>query len=115
MRYRREDANGDYVFGPFSTWAVDSPEAVSLAVRSRLKLYTEEWFLDLTEGLEKTHILGYGTQPTRDQEIQQRILGTRGVKGLLAYSSQVDPTTRSFTVACAVDTIYGPVTITEVL
>lgn len=112
MRYREMDANGDYQFMGFTPFLVDSPEAVAQAVLTRLQLYTKEWFLDSREGLDKDAILGYGTQGTRDQAIQQRVLGTPGVVRIVSYSSSVDET-RLFNVDMVLDTIYGQVTITR--
>lgn len=114
MRYRALDANGDYVFGPASHFLSNSPETVAQAVRTRLALFTGEWFLDIREGLDKSLILGNNTAATRDPEVQQRILGTSGVKSLLSYSSNVDAR-RNFTVQATIDTIYGTTTITQVL
>lgn len=52
MRYRREDADGDYTFGSGDdTWLINSPEAVAQAVKTRFELWYGQWFLDTTEGL----------------------------------------------------------------
>lgn len=114
MRYRALSPTGDYVFGPGSHFLANSPETVAQAIKTRLNLFTGEWFLDTREGLDKSQILGNNTAATRDSEIQQRILATEGVKGLLSYSSSVDAQ-RNFTVNANVDTIYGAVTITQVI
>lgn len=51
MRYRREDADGDYTFGSGDdTWLINSPEAVAQAVKTRFELWYGQWFLDTTEG-----------------------------------------------------------------
>lgn len=113
MRYRKEDVTGDYAFGPGSAFLVDSPEAVAQAVRTRLKLYAGEWFLDKREGLDLDMVLGYGTQMTRDREVQRVISGTTGVQRIVSYSSDV--VDRNFTVSCTVETIYGVTTISEVI
>lgn len=113
MRYRKMDANDDYVFGQSSFFLVDTPEAVAQAIRTRLRLFTNEWFLDKREGVDLDNILGYGTHDTRDYEVQQRILGTQGVLSITAYSSSMDG--RDFSVAATVDTIYGSINITEVI
>lgn len=110
MRYRREDNDGDYVFGPGSTFMANTPEAVAQAVLTRLRLYAGEWFLDTREGLNLDLILGYGTQMTRDREVQRVITGTEGVQRIISYSS--DATSRTFKVDATVETIYGIATIT---
>jgi hypothetical protein len=113
MRYRREDANEDYIFGPGSSFMVDTPEAVAQAVKTRLRLYVGEWFLDTREGLNLDLVLGYGTQMTRDREVQRVITGTTGVRRILSYSS--DATNRAFKVTATVETIYGITTINEAI
>lgn len=113
MRYRAMSPSGDYIFGPGSYFLVNSPEAVAQAVQTRMTLYVGEWFLDTREGLDKSLILGNNTAATRDPEIQQRILGTAGVKSLLSYQSSVDEQ-RNFTVQAVIDTIYGEATIQQV-
>lgn len=113
MRYRSMTASGDYVFGSGSSFLVNTPAAVAQAISTRLKLFAGEWFLDKREGLDLDNILGYGTQSTRDHEVQQRILNTPGVLKLLSYSSSI--VNRGFTVACTVDTIYGTAQLNEVI
>lgn len=112
MRYRALSPTGDYVFGPAAHFLVNSPACVAQAIQTRVALYVGEWFLDKREGLDKSQILGNNTTATRDPEIQQRILGTPGVRSLLSYQSSVDPQ-RNFTVFANVDTIYGEVTIQQ--
>lgn len=113
MRYRKDDAAGDYVFGPGAVFLADSPAAVAQAVLTRLRLYAGEWFLDRREGLTLDLVLGYGTQTTRDREIQRRIAGTKGVRRIIVYSSSVEA--RAMRVSCEVETDYGAANIDEVI
>lgn len=113
MRYRKESATGDYVFGTGSVFLADSPETVAQAISTRMRLYAGEWFIDKREGLNLDLVLGYGTQTTRDVEIQRRIAQTQGVQRIVTYSSRVD--NRAFKVECTVDTIYGRATISEAI
>jgi hypothetical protein len=112
MRYRQLSPTGDYVFGTGTRFLVNTPEAVAQAIRTRMSLIIGEWFLDTKEGLDVNQILGTGTATTRDFEVQARILGTKGVKSLLSYSSNVSPS-RRFTVTANVDTVYGAVLFSE--
>lgn len=117
MRYRTLDANGDYTFGQAGqNFYVDSPAAVAQAIQTRLKLIQGEWFLDQTVGTPyNTQILGAGTESTRDLAVQTVILETQGVNEILDYASYLNPSTRQFTVAATVDTIYGQTTITQAI
>lgn len=108
MRYRREDANGDMVFGgDLNAFYIDVPEAPAQAVMTRLGMGLGEWFLDTSDGTPwKTQVLGFYTGSTRDLVIKQRVLGTPGVTDIQNYSSQVSPR-RAFTVSMQLNTVYG--------
>ena len=109
MKYRAMDANDDYTFGSNSQFLQNTPAAVAQAIETRMRLATNEWFLDTSEGLDLNKILGTGTAATRDPAIKQRILGTPGVKSLISYNSSVSG--RDMTVTAVVDTIYGHATV----
>lgn len=111
MRYRALDANGDYKIGPSANFLVNTPQAVAQAIYTRFRLIKGQWFLDGRVGLDTELILGYGTQSTRDREVQRCILETPGVMAITDYSSSVDGPTRAFAVTATVQTIYGTTTI----
>lgn len=115
MRYRALSATGDYTFGQGSAnYLIDVPLTVGQAVKTRLLLLTQEWFLDLTEGTPySTQILGTNTRATRDLAVKARILKTPGVKQLVQYASEVRD--RQFLVGAIVDTIYGQTTVLAAL
>ncbi len=111
MKYRELSVDGDYQFGRSGIFLTDSPEAVAQAISTRLALWTNEWFLDASEGTPyESRILGYATQGTRDLALKQRITETPGVLRILSYSSSVDAT-RKMTASAVVETIYGEATI----
>lgn len=114
MRYRKLDSNGDYTFGQQgANFYKDSPEAVAQAIKTNLGLIQGEWFLDTTIGTPyQARILGMGRLATYDQAIKETILNTQGVKSILTYSSNYQPTNRSASVACTVDTVYGKIAAT---
>lgn len=117
MRYRALDASGDYSLGGgISAFYVNTPDAVAQAVKTRLSLWSGEWFLDTTDGTAwPTGVLGRNTQATRDAVIRNRILTTPGVNVILSYSSSLDRATRTFNVSVSLDTIYGVVPVSDVL
>lgn len=116
MRYRKLDADGDYSFGHSSGDFLDnSVEAVAQSILTRLRLFTGEWFLDITKGTPYSEqILGNNTWQVYDQAIKTRILGTQFVTRITDYASSFDPVTRALTVSAKVDTAFGssPITIT---
>ncbi|AOY96842.1 hypothetical protein BKK79_36110 [Cupriavidus sp. USMAA2-4] len=115
MRYRKLDADGDYVFGnQQADFYVNSPDAVAQAVVTRLRLWQGEWFLDTTAGTPWNQVLGKYAGGTYDATIRQRVLGTQGVQAITDYSSTVDSEARTLTVSVTINTIYGttPVQVT---
>lgn len=117
MRYRKLDANGDYVFGhQQADFYRDQPEAAAQAVQTRLGLFTGEWFLDTTEGTPwRTDVLGKYTQNVYDATLKARILETDGVKSIDAYASTLDRQSRRLTVSATISTIYGTATVQATL
>jgi hypothetical protein len=111
------DANGDMSFGSGQQdFLLNSPAAVAQIISTRLALWLGEFFLDVTDGTNwKTGVLGRGTAGLRDDILRQRITETPGVLGIVSgtWSSNYDATTRRWSVACDVDTIYGKASVSE--
>lgn len=111
MRQRALDASGDYQFGTNQSFLVDTPLCVAQAVLTRLKLQTEEWFLDLADGTPYDgQIIGHNTQATRDLAVKNRILDTPGVLRIAQYVSFVD-TKRRMSVVVSLVTVYGATSV----
>ena len=117
MRYRKLTADGDYTLGSGADFLANSPETVAQAVRTRLDLWSGEWFINTADGTPwPDDILGKRFQRSNpDSAIKSRILGTPGVTELVEYSSAFDGETRKFSVAAKINTDYGTATITEIL
>ncbi|WP_426576667.1 hypothetical protein ACP179_20265 [Xenorhabdus stockiae] len=113
MRYRRQDANGDYSFGQGdNTFLINFPETVAQAVKTRLDLWRGDWFLDVEEGtsyreavLEKNY--------TSALALEERILETEGVTEILSLDVTRDPNTRKITITATINTHYGKTTLTS--
>jgi hypothetical protein len=115
MRVRKQDANGDYVFGHGNAdFLVNVPAAVGQLVQNTLDISEGEWFLDNTFGTPWwQEILDYGGN--YDTALQGTILAVPGVTGLPNYSSTVDPATRKLTVTSNIDTAYGQTSVSTIL
>jgi hypothetical protein len=113
MRVRALSSSGDITFGQgTANFLINSPICVGQEVETRLALIQGEWYLDLTAGTPwNTEILGYNTTATRDLAIKSIILGTQGVQALLSYISNVNPSTRAYTITADILTIYGTTSI----
>lgn len=117
MRYRKLDANRDMVFGNQQAdfWR-DVPDAPAQAVGTRLRLFSGEWFLDVTEGVPyQVSALGTGKMQTIGPMFRVAILDTQGVTRIANWSSAWNPDTRNYTVAATIDTLYGQIQLNEVL
>jgi hypothetical protein len=120
MRYRKQAASGDMQFGHGGAdfW-FNVPDAVGLAVKTRLLLFRGEWFADTSEGtpwggfplndliVEQGRILGKNSIAVADMAIKERVITTPGILGIQDYSSSFDPDRRSLTISMKIDTIYG--------
>lgn len=117
MRYRKQDQNGDYVFGNGQAdFFRDSVEAVAQAVKTRLLLWKGEWFLDTEEGTAYLQgVIGKHDQQTRDAVIRNRVLNTEGVVQIASFESIIDPETRKLNDSVLIDTIYGQTYINQVV
>jgi hypothetical protein len=115
MSTRRDilaDANGDLaIVGGKVQWATDG-DAVLQSVRMRLRLFLGEWFADESAGvLDFTSVFVKNPNlAVLRQRFRECILGTQGVKNLLAYDTSLDKATRTFSVTFRVDTDFGALT-----
>lgn len=113
MRYRREDPEGDYVFGSGDNhFLTNSPEAIAQAVKTRFELWQGEWFLDDREGTPyKQEILGKHQSPIYQLAIRERILTTQGVTEIEALEIQFDTGSRRIAFTATINTLYGKITV----
>ncbi|MEQ4915964.1 hypothetical protein [Morganella morganii] len=112
MQYRTED-NGDYTFG-HSRFSKDTPETVAMAVKSRLRLWLGEWFLDDREGTPHAQ-KGLGKNPAQGYAlaVKERILNTPGVTKITAFGLDMNTSMRKVTITATIDTLYGETSITS--
>lgn len=111
MKYRKLDADGDYVLGTGDDFHEDTPDAVAQAILTRLRLFRGDWFLDPFAGVPwKPAILGKSSAEEYDAVIRETIIGTQGVDSIESYSSDLEG--RTLNIAATVETIYGRAEIT---
>ena len=111
--YRRLDSDWDMVFGQGKSDYLTGIDAVAQAIKTRLKLYTGEWWKDQTDGLQL--FLG-GKADQRAQLmmkrlIQERITNTPHVLGITQITSSMDSQTRKFSFRCIADTDQGQIEV----
>lgn len=115
MRYRREDAEGDYTFGKGdNTFLINSPECVAQALKTRLQLWYGQWFLDVNEGTAWMQSVSDKQNSTAmELSMRQRILATRGVQSILSFDTTFRAFSRRAVFTVTVETLYGTTTITS--
>ena len=113
MRTRALSPTGDYTFGKgLGNFLINSPATVGQEVQTSLALILGEWYLDTSQGLPwATEVFGYNTQSVRDLAIKNVILSTQGVTALESFSSNLNPTTRLYSVTAQIITTFGTTTI----
>jgi len=110
IKYRKLDSNSDMAAGHGNLdFYQDCPEAVAQAVSTRLKMWTGEGFLDITEGTPWMTILGERDRGQLETVIRDRILGTQGVTEILSLS--VTHEGRTYTVTAEINTQYGKINV----
>jgi hypothetical protein len=114
MRYRKQDANGDFTFGHGSgDFFVNEAATVAQAIKTRLLLWLGEYFVDTTVGMPwQTQVLGYHPPDVYDAAIRATIQETPGFAKFINYNSSLNKVTRGLSVNSVVTTIYSGVPVT---
>lgn len=96
--------NNDLAFENNNFRIVSGSNQIMQSIKTRLKTYLGEWFLDSTIGVPYLQeLLVKGTSISRvDSVIQQKILSTEGVQELRTYDSSYDNESRVFSVTFGV-------------
>lgn len=104
MTVRKLDADGDLALGPQEFLTGYSAEEVAQNIRTRLKFFLGEWFLDTADGTDWFgSVLGKGSVlASRESVIRRRILLTPGCAGMTAFSMTTDIATRELTVSASI-------------
>ncbi len=90
---------------------ISSTDEVEQRLRSRLKMFRGEWFLNPGRGVPyRTEIFVKGIDPARiAAAFKREILTTSGVLELLAYDQELDSATRTLTVTFRVLSTDGDI------
>lgn len=87
----------------------NTQEEIGQVIRTRLRLFTGEYFRDITDGTPwfETILDKNSTLAARDAAIKQRIAQTEGVIRLITFETDYDVNSRGFTLSCEVLTAVG--------
>lgn len=89
-------------------------EEIAQTIRTRLKLFTGEYFRDINDGTPwfELILIKSSTLSQKDSAIKRRIAETEGVTQILSYNTDYGIDSRTYTVTCEVATVFGNVAIT---
>lgn len=112
MKYRRVDANGDYMFGHGLSDFASETEAVAQAITTKIMLLKNEWWEDLEAGTDLfQNIL---SQKLTDEGvnaidiiIKDRVLEVKDVATIREFKSQVNRNAKTYTANLLIETTFG--------
>lgn len=111
MLVRRLDPGHDMTFGQGMANYARDDEATAQAVKTRLLLLLEEWFLDTSAGVPHLQkiMVKPSNLPLAEAIIKRTILQTEGVAELHSFGMTFDREARRLTIQATVANTYGTV------
>lgn len=88
---------------------VDKVDQIVQAVKMRLLMIFDEWFLDSREGVRYYDLVCVKNPDMAlvDSLFRATIVETKGVNSLMEYSSEYSPSTRKLKITFQINTLYG--------
>lgn len=88
MRVAGLDSNDDWVFGKGKASYKVQSKAVLQNIKTRLKSFTDDWFLNIEDGIDWITLLGSkGNEDRIKREIEKTILQTDGVVAIINFNT----------------------------
>ena len=106
MRVRKLDKDGDFTFGIGKANYIDTEDAITQNVVTRIKSFKDDWFLDVEACIDWFNLLG--SRNTKDElmrQIEAAVIGTYGVMKLTSLDLVLDES-RNATITLSYTTIY---------
>lgn len=108
MSVSRLDTNEDFTFGrSLANYARESKE-ISQNVKTRLRMFKFDWFMDMQDGIDWLDILG--NRSNKDvilSECERVVLGTSGVARLISLTIDSVDSDRNAIISVAYQDVYG--------
>lgn len=115
MKTRALDINGDWQFGRGLQSYVTEKNALKQNISTRLKSWKNDCFFAMDDGVDWQNFLDIGMKQYLDIDIKRVILQTEGVLRISSYTSTLDTADRRATITATIGTVFGLVTIEEVV
>lgn len=106
-RVRAIDTSGDWLFGKGRNDYKRDNLAIVQNIGTRLNSFLGDCFFDMGAGIDWFNLLGSKELLTLELSISTVILNTADVTGLLQLSTELNPTTRVFSVSYRVSTTFS--------
>lgn len=108
MRVRRIDINGDWTFGQGSLNYAKDDEAVAQNVRTRLKSFKNDWFLDVSANIDWFTLFGNrNNSETILSEVRRVCKATYGVQAVNSIELKSNEDLREASISVSLITIFG--------
>lgn len=115
MRVSALDATGDWTFGKGRANYIADRKAIKQNVKTRLRSFTDDWFLDVDNGIPWLDLLGnLGTERRILRAVERTVLQTEGVLSVQNVAIVGRNTNRGVTIELSYTDVYS-VTVTETL
>ena len=103
MKYRKQDVNGDYVFGYNKNDYVSGNLAIAYAIKSKILLFYGEWWEDLGIGIPMFQsIMGQSRSEALKNSMQQMLIDRIKEISEIAAVNKVDISMIDRTMACSI-------------
>ena len=115
MRVSGLDNNGDWNFGRGKASYLADGDAVRQNLQTRLKSFTDDWFLDTTANIDWITLLGNRkTDNQIKREVERVTLSTAGIASIESLELSVDRVKREATIQLRVADVFGETFDSEV-
>lgn len=115
MRVSGLDSNGDWTFGRGRSSYKINGDAVRQNLQTRIKSFTDDWFLDTTANIDWITLLGNRkTDRQIEREVERVTLQTTGIASIEKLELIVDRVNREAVINLRVTDIFGTTFDSEV-
>lgn len=115
MKVAGINSSGDFLFGRGRNSYKTKSNAIAQNVVTRLRLFTDDWYLDVDSGIEWVELLGTrGNTDRIRRAIEKSVLQTDGVKSISRIEIEQNAEDRSISVILEYNDVFD-VEVSEVV
>ena len=107
MRVAGIDGTGDWIFGRHKASYKTNSNAIAQNVVTRLRLFLDDWYLDVDSGIPWIELLGTrGNETMIQRNIEKAVLQTEGVKSISRLEVETNKNSRSISVILEYNDVF---------